>query len=128
MARLLFVLPPAALLVAAAAGLVVGQGPAGAPQRALYVVTHIDVTPNGSAETATQVAQLAVESRKDPGYVRFEVLRSVDRMNHFEVLEVWRTRQDFEAHEAQEHSKRFREKIQSFLGSPFDQRLYYKLE
>jgi len=127
MARLLFVLPPAALLLAAA-GLVVGQGPAGAPPKELYVVTHIDVTPNGSAETATQVAQLASESRKDAGYIRFEVLRSVDRMNHFEVLEVWRTRQDFEAHEAQEHSKRFREKIQPFLGSPFDQRLYYKLE
>jgi quinol monooxygenase YgiN len=122
-------LPPAALLVAAAAGLLVAQGPPGAPSaKELYVVTHIDVTPNFAVDTAKQVAQFGADSRKDAGNIRFEVLRSVDRANHFEVLEVWRTRQDFEAHLGQEHSKRFREKIQPYLGSPFDERLYNILE
>jgi quinol monooxygenase YgiN len=115
----------AAILIALAGALAAQQG---AKEKELYVVTHIDVTPNYAAETAKQVAQLAVDSRKDPGCVRFEVLHSVDRTNHFEVVEVWRSRQDFEAHSAQEHTRRFREKIQPGLGSPFDERLYNVLE
>lgn len=100
----------------------------GAKEKELYVVTHIDVSPATSAETAKAVLQLAAESRKDAGCVRFEALQSTDRVNHFEVLEVWRTRRDFEAHEGHEHTRQFREKIQAGLGSPFDERLYYPLK
>ena len=107
------------------AGALVAQRP---KEKELYVVTHIDVTPDFAAATATAVAQFAVDSRKDAGSVRFEALHSVDRSNHFELVEVWRTRQDFDAHIAQEHTKRFREKIQPGLGSPFDERLYNVLE
>jgi quinol monooxygenase YgiN len=112
-----------------ALALLPGKAPAqGAKEKELYVVTHIDVTPNFAADTAKEVAQFAADSRKDHGSVRFEALRSVERMNHFELVEVWRTRQDFDAHLAQEHTKRFREKIQPGLGSPFDERLYNVLE
>jgi quinol monooxygenase YgiN len=114
-----------AVISIALAGLLLAQG---AKEKELYVVTHIDVTPNYAAETAKQVAQFAVDSRKDRGLVRFEALRSTERMNHFELVEVWRSRQDFEAHEAQEHTKQFREKVQPGLGSPFDERLYNVLE
>jgi quinol monooxygenase YgiN len=109
----------------ALAGLLLAQG---AKEKELYVVTHVDVTPNYAADTAKAVAQFAVDSRKDAGCVRFEALRSTERMNHFELVEVWRTRQNFEAHEAQGHTKQFREKIQPALGSPFDERLYNVLE
>ena len=115
----------AVVSIALAGALIAQQA---AKEKELYVVTHIDVTPNYSAETAKAVAQLGADSRKDAGCVRFDVLRSVDRMNHFEVVEVWRNRQDFEAHTAHEHTKRFREAIQPGLGSPFDERLYNVLE
>jgi quinol monooxygenase YgiN len=124
MSRRNWILTAGAVSVALAGALVAQVG----KEKELYVVTHIDVTPNFAADTAKEVAQLAVDSRKDPGCVRFEALRSVDRMNHFEVVEVWRTRKDFEAHLALDHTKRFREKIQPGLGSPFDERLYNVLE
>ena len=125
MSKLVFVLPPAAVALMALAGVLVGQPQ---PTKELYVVTHVDFVPPNVADMAKAVAQFGVESRKDAGNVRFETLRSVERMNHFELVEVWRTRQDFEAHLAQEHTKRFREKIQPNLGSPFDERLYNVLE
>jgi quinol monooxygenase YgiN len=91
----------------------------------LYVVTHVDVLgPNGAAEAAKILHQFAVDSRNDQGSVRFEVLRDPDRLNHFTIVEVWRTRQDFESHLAAGHSKAFREKLQPMLGSPFDERLH----
>jgi|SRR5579862_7197310 len=102
-------------------------GPAGAQDAddRLYVVTHVDVLgPNGAAEAAKALHQLAADSRNDQGSVRFEVLRDPDRLNHFTIVEVWRTRQDFESHLAASHTRAFREKLQPMLGSPFDERLH----
>jgi quinol monooxygenase YgiN len=118
-------IPAGAITCIALAGLLLAQV---TKEKELYVVTHVDVGPNTAAETAKAVAQLAVETRKDAGCVRFDALRSTDRVNHFEIVEVWRTRQDFEAHEGHEHTRVFREKIQAGLGSPLDERLYYVLE
>jgi len=90
----------------------------------LYVVTYVDVFPNGAAETNKLLQQFASDSRKDPGSVRFEVLRDVERANHFTIVEVWQNRQAYDAHLALDHTKQFRDKIQQYLGSPFDERLY----
>jgi quinol monooxygenase YgiN len=94
----------------------------------LYVVTYIDVFPNFAAETARQLQQFAADSMKDPGAVRVDILRDVERTNHFSMVEVWQSRQAYEAHLTLAHTKTFREKIQPGLGSPFDERLYYALE
>ncbi|HEY3825090.1 MAG TPA: antibiotic biosynthesis monooxygenase [Bryobacteraceae bacterium] len=45
-------------------------------------------------------------------------------MNHFTIVSVWQSKEAFEAHSAAEHTKRFREKIQPMMGSPFDERLH----
>jgi quinol monooxygenase YgiN len=91
---------------------------------ALYVVTYVDVFPNFAEDTVKALRQFAADSRKDPGLVRFEFLQDVVRTNHFSIVEVWQNRQEYDAHLTQEHSRRFREKIQPGLGSPFDERLY----
>jgi quinol monooxygenase YgiN len=96
-------------------------------EQPLYVVTYIDVFPNFAADTAKALQDFSAASSKDPGFVRVDVLRDVDRTNHFAVTEVWRTRKEYEAHLGQAHTKQFREKIQAGLGSPFDERLYHKL-
>jgi quinol monooxygenase YgiN len=100
------------------------QQKAEAKSGALYVVTYVDVFPNFTDDTMKALRQFAAESRKDPGSIRFEFLQDVVRTNHFSIVEVWQSRQAYDAHLTQEHSKRFREKIQPGLGSPFDERLY----
>jgi len=117
-------------IAAALAATVVFMGlcsPAGAQDidERLYIVTHVDVLgQNGAAEAAKMLHQFAADSRNDQGSVRFEVLRDPVRLNHFTIVEVWRTRQDFEAHLAAGHTRAFREKLQPMLGSPFDERLH----
>jgi quinol monooxygenase YgiN len=115
-------LPLLALLALALPQLVLAQ-----PEAPLYVVTYIDVFPNFADGTAKALQDFNAASSKDPGFVRFEVMRDVDRTNHFAVVEVWRTRKEYEAHLGQAHTKQFRESIQKGLGSPFDERLYHKL-
>ena len=93
----------------------------------LHVVTYVDVYPNFAADTSKLLQQFAADNRKDAGFVRFEALRDVARVNHFAIVEVWRSKQDYDAHLAAPHSKQFREQLQMGLGSPFDERLYSAL-
>jgi len=95
------------------------------PGQQVYVVTHVDVFgAGGAAEAAKILQQFAADSRKDPGSVRFELLREPTRLNHFTMVEVWKSKQDFENHLGAAHSRAFREKLQPMLGSPFDERLH----
>ena len=92
----------------------------------VYVVTHVDIagTPAIVAEATKLLKEFSADSQKDQGVVRFELLIQDGRLNHFTIVSVWQTREAFEAHSGAEHTKRFREKIQPMLGSPFDERLH----
>ena len=94
----------------------------------LYVVTYVDVYPNFAAGATDALKQFAAASRKDAGFVRFEFMKDVVRTNHFAIVEVWQSRAAYEAHLTAPHNKKFRETIQPWLGSPFDERLYNLVE
>jgi quinol monooxygenase YgiN len=100
------------------------QSPAKESKGSVYVITHVDVTPNYSADGTKLLQQFAMDSRKDPGVVRFEILKQDSRGNHFTVVEVWQTQQAFDAHSAAAHTKAFREKLGPMLGSPYDERIH----
>jgi quinol monooxygenase YgiN len=89
----------------------------------LYVVTHVDVTPNYIADATKLLQQYAAESPKDKGVVRFEMLVDVSRKNHFTIVSVWENQAAFDAHLEAAHTKAMRQKLQPMLGSPFDERL-----
>jgi len=94
----------------------------------LYVVIHIDTTPNYLTDGPTLLRKFAADSRKDPGVVRFELLQDLSRKNHFTLVEVWENQKAFDAHLEAEHTKQFREKLQPMLGSPFDERLHNSMQ
>ena len=114
-----------ALAVMLSMGLALAQTPAGGR---LYVVTYVDVYPNFAPGTVEALQQFVAASKKDAGFVRFEFMRDVSRVNHFAIVEVWQSRQAYEAHLTQPHVKVFRDKIQPWMGSPFDERLYNLVE
>ena len=99
-----------------------------AQQKNVYVVTHVDVTPNYTDDATKALKEFAADSKKDSGVVRFEVLQQDSRLNHYTIVEVWQSRDAFEKHSAAEHTKRFREKLAPMLGSPFDERLHLLLQ
>jgi quinol monooxygenase YgiN len=112
------------LIVLVAFGVLFAQQKA-EPQ--LHVVTYVDVYPNFADTTAKLLQQFAADNRKDAGFVRFEALRDVARVNHFAIVEVWQNQKLYEAHLTAPHSKAFRDALQMGLGSPFDERLYNAL-
>ena len=50
------------------------------------------------------------------------MLQQSDRKNHFVLLETWRDQKAKDAHDAADHTKDFRTKLQPIAGSPFDER------
>jgi quinol monooxygenase YgiN len=102
-----------------------GDGPASAPSDArIYVATHVDVIPPHSAAGKELLKTFAVDSRKDAGSVRIEILQDLSRSNHFTVVTVWEDRKSFDDHLSAAHTREFRAKLQPMLGSPFDERLH----
>lgn len=90
----------------------------------VYIVTHIDVTPNFSDGANKAIQKYAADSRKDKGAITIEGLVQDGRTNHFTIVEVWQSREAFEAHAGLAHSREFREALHPMLGAPFDERLH----
>jgi quinol monooxygenase YgiN len=105
-------------------------GPVGAVQggAAVAVITHVDVIPPQRENGTAIVKQLAEDSRREGGNLRFEAVIQVNRQNHFTLIEVWRDRQSVEAHSIAVHTRTFREKLAPASGALYDERLYSVLD
>lgn len=107
--------------------LTVGPGkPAGGN---VHVVTHVDFAgANATAQAPGFLTEIANQSRKDRGNVRFDVLQSSTRPNHFTVVESWQTQADFDAHAAAAHTRTYRDALTPITGSPLDENVYRRVE
>ena len=94
----------------------------------LYVVTHVDLTPNYIADGTPVLVKFASESRTEKGEGSFELRQEPNRKNHFTIVSVWENQAAFNAHLEADHTKQFREKIQPMLGGPLDERLHNILQ
>lgn len=104
--------------------LAVGEPAKGDLTGAVWVLTHVDVFPAGKDEVAGLIKQLADDSRKDPGVLRFDAVIWDGHPNHFHLIEVWSDRKSREAHAIADHTKQFRTKVTPFEGAFYDERLY----
>jgi quinol monooxygenase YgiN len=100
------------------------QTPFATGANAVWVVTHVDVTPDYMDEASAMLAKLRQTSTGEAGNLRFLVTHQPDRPNHFTIIESWADRASFEAHQAADATKRFREKVNPMLGALYDQRIY----
>lgn len=104
----------------------VASGPAEANAKSVYVISHVDVAPD--PKIAGMLTALAEASRLEDGNVRFDVLLHTMRSNHFEVIETWQSQKALENHANAAHTKKYRDDLQSALGSPLDERIYRAIE
>jgi quinol monooxygenase YgiN len=102
--------------------LTVGTSPPPAGRQIVYVISHVDVTPN--PQVPVLLRQLAEASRQETGNLRFDVLLHTMRSNHFTVIEAWRNQQALDAHVAAPHTKQYRDTLQPLTGSPLDERTF----
>jgi quinol monooxygenase YgiN len=106
--------------------LTVGPPPSVANGRGIFVVTHVDVTPDQTVPPLLR--RLAEASRQDEGNARFDVLQHTMRANHFTVIETWQSQKALDAHAAAAHTRQYRDQLQPMTGSPLDERVYKAVE
>ena len=92
--------------------------------RAVYVLTHVDVVPSFKAQTEALLRGLAAAARKMPGNLRFDVLDQENRLNHFQLVEVWSEARAFEAYRSSAATTDFRQKLGPMAGALYDERVY----
>jgi quinol monooxygenase YgiN len=96
---------------------------------AVLVVTHLDVGPASLAKLLPLLMPFAEAAAKDPGMLRFEILRQgPEQNNHFRLREIWDSKKDWEAHNMAAATQDFRNAIAPLLGTPYDQRSYSLLK
>ncbi len=95
---------------------------------AIHVVSHVDTIGGVQGGGPDFVRKVAEASRHEPGCLRYDVLQSTTRANHFTVVETWASQAAFDAHATAAHTKQYRESVQPVTGSPLDERVYKAVE
>ena len=83
---------------------------------------HVVVRMEAKAEKAEALVELATYnsgcSRKEPGNLRFDVMRQADNPLRFALYEVYKDEAAFKAHQQTEHYARWRREIDALLAAP----------
>jgi quinol monooxygenase YgiN len=95
--------------------------------RAVYVVTHIDVTGDHKDDAVALLRSMHDDTVKERGNLRYDVFQQKNRPNHFTVVEAWTDWDAQSKHEAEPHTRAFRQKLLPMEGALYDERIYTAL-
>jgi len=110
---------------------VISIGPARAASTGdiVYMQAHLDVFPPGLTPALAAVKQVAEAARKGDGNLRYDIVQSVKPpLSHMTLFAAWQSRKAFDDYEMSAYGRRFREAVGPLLGSPFDDRLYVRID
>jgi quinol monooxygenase YgiN len=108
----------------------VSEKNAAPPANSIFVLSHLDVTPNQLPTLLEIMNPLTENSAKEPGVEVYEIIRQglmPGMGNHFRLFEVWTSEKAWEDHNMAAHTQTFRTKLAPLLGTPYDQRKYTRL-
>jgi quinol monooxygenase YgiN len=108
-------------------GYAVGPAKAGRA-RAVYALTHVDLIGVKKDEGLAALKQLRADSAQETRNLRYDIWQQANRPNHLTVIEVWPGKRALVAHEAADHTRKFRAVLLPMSGALFDQRLYRAID
>jgi autoinducer 2-degrading protein len=82
------------------------------------IMVRLEVKPDRLDDFIALVTFNATQSRKEPGNLRFDVVRSIDSPTRFALYEVYRDEASMLAHQATAHYARWRAEIEGLLVTP----------
>jgi quinol monooxygenase YgiN len=94
----------------------------------VYVVAHLEIGAPDRARVEAALRQLSVAARQSEGNLRFDVWQQSDRTNHFNLISGWIGESQFRAFAASRAARDFRQTIGPLLGSPYDERLFRRID
>jgi len=93
-----------------------------------YSVSYVEVATSGASRNAAIAAMkdYMTASRKESGFVRYELFEQADRPGHFVAIETWQEQKAFDARNAS-LQKQLATSLQALRTSDIDQRPYKTL-
>ena len=82
------------------------------------IIVRLEVKPDRVDDFLKLVSFNAAESRKEPGNLRFDVVRSLDSPTLFRLYEVYKDDGAIRAHQATAHYAKWRAEIEALLVTP----------
>ena len=92
-----------------------------------YAVSYVEVLPSARPAMVAALKQYRDTSRREDGYLRFDMLEQIGRPGHFAILETWKDQEAFDAHGIAAHLMAFLDALKSLRLSGYDQRPYKTL-
>jgi quinol monooxygenase YgiN len=93
-----------------------------------YVVTHMDIASPDRSRVETALYKLAAAARRTDGNLGFEIQQQIDRPNHFNLISAWLGESPFRAFTSSAATREFRQTVGPLLGSPYDERLFRRVD
>jgi (4S)-4-hydroxy-5-phosphonooxypentane-2,3-dione isomerase len=85
----------------------------------MYVVSVAILVKEGLADRFMEATlDNARNSRKEPGNVRFDILRGEEDANRFLLYEAYRAKEDFVKHQQTPHYLRWKEAVADWMAQP----------
>ena len=85
----------------------------------MYVVSvTVFVKPGFADQFIAAVLDNARNTRKEPGNVRFDVLRAEEDPNRFLLYEVYRQKEDFAKHQQTAHYLKWKQEVAGMMAQP----------
>ena len=85
----------------------------------MYVVcVNSKVKPEYAERYLAECMEYAANTRKEPGNVRFDVLRAEDDPCRLFFYEVYRSKEDFLAHQQTAHYFKWRDTVKEWMAEP----------
>jgi autoinducer 2-degrading protein len=84
----------------------------------MMLIVSLEVKPERVDDFLKLVTFNASESRKEPGNLRFDVVRSVASPTRFSLYEVYNDDAAVQAHQATAHYARWRAEVEALLSTP----------
>ncbi len=92
-----------------------------------YTVTYVEVLPTASSAMSAAFRQYRDASRKEAGFMRFDLREQVGRPGLFTVVETWADRPAYDAHAGAASTKQYQDTVRPLRVSGYDQRPYKTL-
>ncbi|MEZ0480353.1 putative quinol monooxygenase [Planococcus sp. SSTMD024] len=90
----------------------------------LIIHAHLQVKPDQEQAFLNESKILIEASRKEPGNIQYDLVKSVEQEGHFMMVEVWKDAQAIEAHNSSEHFTAFSKKAAGFMSAPMELKVY----
>ncbi len=97
------------------------------PPMSVYVIAHLDLGPPDQARGQAALTQMVAAARRSPGNLHFDAWQQSSRPNHFNMIAAWRSEAALNDFSASAAAREFRATVAPLIGSPFDERLYRRL-